>query len=108
MEDDGTLGSLNISVDKENRYFNCPEINQQRLLNTSFWIINYIDGVKTKFGNDRSLVLIKYKLDDADNESRKFFTNSREIKYILQRVKEMDKFPRRVTMRASGNRYYIE
>jgi hypothetical protein len=108
IKDDGTLSSLNIPIDKENKFFNCPEITQQRLLNTSFWIINYINGIKTKFGNDRTLILIKFNLDDTESNSRKFFTNSKEIKYILEKVKEMNKFPRKVTMRASGNRYYIE
>lgn len=108
MEDDGTLGALKIPVDKDSRYFNCSEINQQRLLNLSFWVINYISGVKTKFGDNRTVVLIKFDLKDSESNSKKFFTNSHEIKYVLEQIKEMNKFPRKVTMRASGNRYYFE
>lgn len=31
-----------------------------------------------------------------------------KIPYVLAKIREMDKFPRRVTMRASGTRYYLE
>ena len=97
-KDDGSLSFLNIPRDKNTRHFNCPEITQQKLTNLTFWVIDYMDGVSTKFGKDRALVMIK----------KKFFTNSQEIKYVLGKIKEMDKFPRKVTMRASGNRYYLE
>lgn len=106
--DDGTLAFLNIEPDKNSRRFNCSETTQQKLINTTFWVIDYIDDVKTKFGNNRFLVKIKSNLDDSDTEARKFFTNSVEIKYVLKQVKEMDKLPRKVTMRASGTRYYLE
>lgn len=53
--------------------------------------------------DDGSLDFLKIPAD-----ARKFFTNSREIKYVLAKIREMDKFPRRVTMRASGTRYYLE
>lgn len=94
MEDDGSLDFLKIPADETNKHFNCPETTQQKLINLTFWVCDYIEGVKTKFGSDRTLV--------------KFFTNSREIKYVLAKIREMDKFPRRVTMRASGTRYYLE
>lgn len=106
--DDGTLSFLKIQPDKSNRHFNCEEITQQKLINLPFYIVDYIEDIKTKFGNNRCLVKIKFNLSDADSESRKFFTNSQEIKYILGKIKELDAFPRKVTMRASGNRYYFE
>lgn len=96
MEDDGSLDFLKIPADETNKHFNC------------FWVCDYIEGVKTKFGSDRTLVKIKMNRDDPDRDARKFFTNSREIKYVLAKIREMDKFPRRVTMRASGTRYYLE
>ena len=55
-----------------------------------------------------STVKIKFNREDPDNEARKFFTNSQEIKYILGKIKERNAFPRKVTMRASGTRYYFE
>ena len=106
--DDGSLSSLGIPRDENNRHFNCPEIGQQRLINTTFFIVDIIADVKTKYGSDRMLVKIKFKMEDPEADARKFFTGSGEIKYILQRVKEMNKFPRRVTLRAIGNRYFLE
>lgn len=65
--------------------------------------------------DDGSLDFLKIPADETnkhfncpDRDARKFFTNSREIKYVLAKIREMDKFPRRVTMRASGTRYYLE
>jgi hypothetical protein len=99
---------LKIPADETNKHFNCPETTQQKLINLTFWVCDYIEGVKTKFGENRTLVKIKMNRDDHDRDARKFFTNSREIKYVLAKIREMDKFPRRVTMRASGTRYYLE
>ena len=107
-KDDGSLSFLSIQPDKTNRHFNCPETTQQKLINLEFWVIDYIDDIKTKYGANRNLVKVKFKLEDPESEARKFFTNSSEIKYILAKVKEMEAFPRRVTMRAAGSRYYFE
>lgn len=106
--DDGSLAFLQIEPDANNKHFNRPETNQQKLINLSFWVVDYLDDVKTKFGNNRFLVKIKFNREDPDNEARKFFTNSQEIKYILGKIKERNAFPRKVTMRASGTRYYFE
>lgn len=108
--DDGSLAFLQIPQDETNRQFNCPETTQQKLTNITFWVEDYIDGVKTKFGNERFLVKIRRLDDDRDKPgaAEKFFTNSREIKYVLKAIKERNAFPRKVTMRASGTRYYLE
>lgn len=108
MNDDGSLSFLNIEPDKNNRHFNCTETTQQKLINTTFWVVDYLDDVKTKFGNNRFLVKIKNDPADNDTDAKKFFTNSTEIKYVLTKVKEMNAFPRKVTMRASGTRYFLE
>lgn len=103
--DDGSLACLNLPPDVTNKHFNCPETTQQNLVNLSFWVIDYIDGVKTKFGTDR--MLVKIKIDGSETE-KKFFTNSKEIKYILTKIRELNKFPRKVTLKASGTRFYLE
>lgn len=108
IKDDGSLEFLKIPADSANKHFNCPKTTQQKLTNLTFWVVDFIEGVKTKFGENRVLVKIKMNRDDKDSESKKFFTNSTEIKYVLQKIKEMNKFPRKVTMRASGTRYYFE
>lgn len=99
---------MNIQPDPSNKHFNCPETTQQKLINLSFWVIDYIDDVKTKFGENRYLVKIKFNQDDPESEAKKFFTNSSEIKHVLDKIKELGAFPRRVTMRAAGSRYYFE
>ena len=108
MEDDGSLDFLKIPSDETNKHLNCPETTQQKLINLTFLVCDYIEGVKKKLGENRTLVKIKMNRDDHDRDACKFFTNSREIKYVLAKIREMDKFPRRVTMRASGTRYYLE
>lgn len=106
--DDGSLSFLNIPQDEANKHFNCRETTQQKLINLTFWVVDFIDGVKTKFGNERFLVKIKRNRDDKDSEAEKFFTNSTEIKYVLKEIKKRNAFPHKVTMRASGTRYYFE
>lgn len=106
--DDGSLAFLKIQPDASSRHFNCPETNQQKLINISFWIIDYLEDVKTKFGNNRFLVKIKFNIEDSESDAKKFFTNSSEIKYVLGKIKEMKAFPRKATMRASGTRFFLE
>jgi hypothetical protein len=110
QEDDGSLSFLNIPQDEGNKHFNCKETTQQKLTNLTFWVVDFIEGVKTKFGSERFLVKIKHTEPVPPNHEReeKFFTNSTEIKYILNEIKKRNKFPRKVTMRASGTRYYLE
>lgn len=107
-EDDGSLAFLKIQPDSSNKHFNCPETSQQKLTNLSFWLIDYVDDVKTKFGENRYLIKIKFNKDDPESEAKKFFTNSSEIKHVLTKIKELNAFPRYVTLRASGSRYYFE
>ena len=104
MENVRTLQSLNIKPDSENKHFHCRETTQRKLINTTLNVLDYIDGVKTKFGASRYIV--KIQLDSGDVQ--KFFTNSQEIKYTLGEVKKMEAFPVRVTMRAEGSRYFLE
>ena len=104
MENVRTLQSLNIKPDSENKHFHCRETTQQKLINTTFNVLDYIDGVKTKFGASRYIV--KIQLDNGTEQ--KFLTNSQEIKYVLGKVKEKNAFPVRVTMRAEGSRYFLE
>jgi hypothetical protein len=105
-KDDGTLAFLEIKPDENKRWFDCGEIKQSDIVNLTFWVIDYIDNVKTKFGDDRFLVKIKFKMEDP--EEKKFFTNSKEIKYILQNVRELNAFPRKATMKKSKSSYFIE
>ena len=111
--DDGSLAFLNIPRDENCRSFNCEETSQSKLVNTMFWVIDFIEEVPTRFSKNKgtkgqTLVKIKKSLDDTESDARKFFTGSQEILYVLKKIKEMGKFPRRVTLRSNGNRYYFE
>lgn len=111
QHDDGSLSFLQIPQDEANKHFNCRETTQQKLINLSFWAVDYIENVKTKFGNERFLVKIRFEEPtppSGHEKEEKFFTNSTEIKYVLGEIRKRNKFPRRVTMRASGTRYYFE
>ena len=111
--DDGSLAFLNIPRDENNRSFNCDETSQSKLVNTEFWVTDFIEDVPTRFSKSKgtkgqTLVKIKRKLEDAEPDSKKFFTGSQEILYVLQKIKEMNKFPRRVILHGNGNRYWFE
>lgn len=112
IKDDGSLACLNIPRNADSRSFNCDVITQSKLCNREFYVLDYIEDVPTRYskqeGKGQMLVKIKFKLTDADSDARKFFTGSPDIIYICQRLREMDKFPRRVTMRGSGNRFWFE
>lgn len=40
--DDGSLAFLNIPRDENNRSFNCDETSQSKLVNTTFWVVDYV------------------------------------------------------------------
>lgn len=113
VDDDGSLGCLRIPRDASNRSFNCDETTQSKIVNTTFWVTDFVEDVQTRFskakgGSGQTLVKIQPERDSAEREARKFFTGSAEILYVLKKIREMDKFPRRVTLRGSGNRYWFE
>ena len=112
-QDDGSLAFLQIPRDENSRSFNCDETTQSKLVNTEFWVVDFIEEVPTKFSKQKgtrgqTLVKINMRKDAPDSEAKKLFTGSPDILYILKKIKELDAFPRRVTLRGSGNRYYFE
>lgn len=108
-EDDGSLAFLNIAPDPDNKFFNCDVIKQQQLANRTFWVTGYIPNVQTKFSKENGQTVVHIMFDPNNRETeRKFFTGSKEILYILKKIDEMGKFPRRVTMRCNNNRFYFE
>lgn len=112
-EDDGSLDFLQIPRDENSRSFNCPGTTQSKLTNITFWVVDFIEDIPTKFSKAKgtkgqTLVKIKPEKNSPEVEARKFFTGSSEILYVLKKIREMNKFPRRVTMRCSNNRFYFE
>ena len=106
-KDDGSLNFLNIERNKDCREFNCRVITQQELVNREFFLVDFLRDVQTKNGL-RYLIFIKFDLKDSEIEGRKFFTNSQSIKYILDKIEEMNAFPRKVTLKGIGNKYILE
>lgn len=112
-EDDGSLAFLRIPRDESCRSFNCDETTQSKLVNTTFWVVDFIEEVPTRFSKSKgtkgqTLVKIKMSKDDLESNAKKFFTGSSDILYVLKKIKELKAFPRRVTLRSNGNRYYFE
>lgn len=65
-KDDGSLAFLNIPRDENNRSFNCDATSQSKLVNTSFWVVDFIEDVDTRFSkqkgkNGRALDYVGYK-----------------------------------------------
>ena len=112
-EDDGSLAFLNIPRDENSRSMKGEEVKQTKIVNTSFWVFDFIEDVPTKYSRQKgtagqTLVQIRPERDSAESEAKKFFTGSQDILYVLREIKKRNAFPRRVTMRADGNRFWLE
>ena len=113
IEDDGSLAFLNIPRDENNRSFNCDTTKQSKLLNTQFWVVDFLENIPTRFSKAKqsegqTLVKIKKKKDAPECDAEKFFTGSQEILYVLKEIKKRNAFPRLVTLRGNGNRFWFE
>jgi hypothetical protein len=107
-EDDGSLAFLNIPRDENSRSFNCDETTQSKLVNTTFWVVDFIEEVPTRFSKAKgvkgqTLVKIKPSKDSLESDAKKFFTGSSDILYVCQEIKKRNAFPRRVTLRGNGS-----
>lgn len=106
--DDGSLSFLNIKEQDGVKHFRVNDITQAQLANKTFWVCDFIRNIKTKFGEERYLVLIKFEKEDDDSLGRKFFTNSKDIKYILDKIEEANAFPRKVTLVPIGKSFILQ
>ena len=111
--DDGSLSFLNIPKDSNSRSLKGDEVRQSKIVNTSFWVFDFIKDVPTRYSKAKgskgqTLVQIRPRKDSPESESQKFFTGSSDILYVLEKIKELNKFPRLVTLRSEGNRFYFE
>lgn len=106
--DDGSLSALGIDTDRDRKTFNCKAIRQTDLIDKSFWVLDYFGDI---MGKDRKMKYIfkaKYNLEDDESEAFKVWTGSNEIFFILDKLREMNKFPRKVTLRrrSRGGMYF--
>ncbi len=112
-EDDGSLAFLNIPRDVNSRSLKGDEVKQSKIVNTSFWVFDFLEDVPTKYSRQKgtagqTLVQIRPTKDSPESDAQKFFTGSQDILYVCRKIKELNAFPRRVTMRSEGNRFYFE
>lgn len=112
-EDDGSLAFLNIPRDANSRSITGDEIKQSKIVNTSFWVHDFIEDVPTRFSKAKgtpgqTLVQIRPEKDSPESQAQKFFTGSTDILYVLKEIRKRNAFPRKVTLRANGNRFYFE
>ena len=90
--------SLNVAYRPEDgkKRFAGAVVSIRELVNLPIVVKDFEVGVKTSQGEDRCVVSI-----EQNGEPKKFFTNSEEMKNILQQVSEMpDGFPFETTIKA--------
>lgn len=97
--DDGSLACLGINTDTRRKMFTCPAKSQTELVGKTFWVLDYFANIEGKDGKMKYLFKAKSNLDDAESESFKVWTGSSEIFFILDKLREINKFPRKVTLR---------
>ena len=81
------FSELNICVKEDRKIFECKQVSITDIINSEIQIIDFIPDMKTKFGEDRYLILFS-----NDGVEGKFFSNSRMIKNVLDAIPEED-FP---------------
>ncbi len=106
FHDDGSLACLGITKNEKDKKFTCKEEQQSNLICKTFWVSDYCSEVKTQYG-ERYLFKFKYNLEDPETEARKVWTGASDICFILDKLRELDKFPRRVTLRRDGKNHYF-
>ena len=111
--DDGSLAFLHIPRDENSRSLIGKDKSQSDLVNTSFWVFKFLEDVPTRYSKSKgtkgqTLVQVRPERNSPESESVKFFTGSTEILYGLREIKKRNKFPRKVTLRGQGNRYWFE
>ena len=90
------FGDLNLKWEPADgkKRFDCPIVPIGDIVNVPIVLEDFETGIKTKEGEDRYLVKIK-----AGGEDKKFFTNSEEMKNLLDQMREGDYFPVETTIK---------
>lgn len=76
------------------------------LVNTTIIVHDFERDCKTPFGDGRYIVSCSY---EGSDKMMKFFTNSEEMKSILNQIEELDGFPFQTTIKqqtSNGIRIY--
>ena len=101
------FSDFGIQSNENKNIFPVPVISIEEVTNCEIEILDYEANVKTRFGEGRCVVKVRY-----ENIERKFFTNAAPIKEALDKVKKQD-FPFLVTIKqqrfgtGSGKTFYF-
>ncbi len=74
LNDDGSLAFLKIPRDENNRSFCCDETTQSKLVNTTFWVVDFIEDVPTRFSKSKGTkgqTLVKRKRQPTAQEMKR-------------------------------------
>lgn len=90
------FADLGITYNTPNgkKMFNGKQVPLSSLCNLRIELQDYDSNVKTEYGEDRYVVSFKYE----NGAYGKFFTNSDEMKYMLDSIREKNAFPCIVTI----------
>jgi hypothetical protein len=109
FSDDGTLAFLRLGKNPDRVWFHCKQVKQSQLEDETFYVLDYMEAKKTRYGEGRVVVLIGDRPNEPEKTCKKFFSNSTDIKYVLSKLRELNKFPRKVTLRKyERGGYYFE
>lgn len=93
------FSELNIQI-AQTRVFEVPQITIEEILNEKIEVVDFQLDVTTRFGDGRSVVLIR-----KDDKQMKFFTDSKRIKSQLDQVQKEDlPFAARIIVLKFGER----
>lgn len=103
MYDFAELGIRYVATDGKKR-FECATAKLNDLQNMTIVVKDFETGISTKEGADRYVVLF----EGEDGHEGKFFTNSEEMKQILDKVREAGKLPFRtkIVRKMFGDKKY--
>ena len=98
LEDDGSLDFLQIPRDENSRSFNCPETTQSKIVNTTFWVTDFLDEVPTRFSKAKGNRKDNVKLEDYRQALCSWFgwakySNSRHLTKKILKPDLMNRFP---------------
>lgn len=81
------FSELGITVQDDRKIFNCQQVSITDILNSEIEVIDFLTAVRTQHGEGRYLVHFRYV---ENGEEGKFFTNSQNLKSVLDKIQSED------------------
>lgn len=81
------FSELGIKAIDDRKIFNCQQVSITDILNSEIEVIDFLTAVHTQHGEGRYLV--HFRMVEGGEEG-KFFTNSQNLKSILDQIKPED------------------